>query len=497
MRGGTKTKQQFEILGQTSYRTHVELEMKVTEVLDQAIRFEATLIDFMGYERDDDDDDKDEDEDDGYEDDEHLDGYDGQELQKKSSLKEMYKRVREETKYVKFHVLLGMDGTVLEMETSKLRAKIISALHEAGQLPMHLEHALVVDGTDVFPANGAAFGPMGRTRVKAPVFMLKQGSRGCDNSSTANYQNRIVVVDRGGCSFQEKAAIAAKFEAVALIVVDRTSTQNQVVTYMNGEGDVPIVSVLCNNDAGEAIEAAMRNKHSPVNSTELIADNVVEILGGLEAVKALNSQEFEQAEGEPLKPHHLNPVHTDGLNDYVGIGYLLDEIIRNRFSIFPSAPVTIGASWQRDTLVSDKINPDLQALVKETYKLASVTRAEEDFAFGRKGDLIAELHFTQREAPLSAKEKLQRTKENKMAVHAGPGITPQFGRPALRGHSFVTDGVFQLHLHSGLVFSGRSTSHSSSMKSIVVDNKDTGKKQTVNAKVTLIAQTAYAGTLVL
>jgi hypothetical protein len=396
---------------------------------------------------------------------------------------------------------------------------------------MHLEHAILVGGYDVFQANGASFGPLGRTRVRGNVFMLKGGSFGChvngegENGLAEDYRGRIVIVDRGGCTFQQKAELAASLDATALVVIDREKSNDGdgMGTYMSGEGDVPIVTVICNAEAATAIENTLRASPTFVESKTGLklsasGDYLVEILGGLEAVKALNSPEFEENDEEDeedgdnekrvvghhqvnLKTHHLNPIHSDGLNDFVGIGYVIDELIRNRFSIFPQEPVTIGSSWERIFMVSDMINPDVQAKVTERFRLVSISRAESDFTFGEKGDLIAEIHFSENELPIfEEKERVPVTTQTKdgtksEATRQHANLIPQFGRPSLRGHSFKTEGVFQVHVKTGLVFSGSSRALSSSEKYVVVENEESHMKSSVKAKVTLRADSKYSGSM--
>jgi hypothetical protein len=139
------------------------------------------------------------------------------------------------------------------------------------------------------------------------------------------------------------------------------------------------------------------------NGDMLASDRyLVEILGGLEAVKALNEEEFEEGEDEEEKPvkklksHNYNPFHSDGLHDFVGIGYVVDEVIRTRFSIFPDGPVSLGSSWERTLFMSDGIDPTVRAEVNEKYKLVAVYKAS-NMQRVKDGELIAEIELTARE----------------------------------------------------------------------------------------------------
>ena len=247
----------YEVLAQTEYLTSVTLDLFVESVSRDRIECLATLQDFVGYEEVKESraktlEGEDIEEDDG----------DRDEADRRNRNKEMFAKVREETRGVEFKFVLNSEGTVEEMETSRLREKIISALHEVGRLPMHLEHAVLVSGYHVFPANGASFGPQGRTSVRAPVYRMI--GTGCQENHSAFKEglvkNRILIVNRGDCTFNKKAQIAAKGEVAALIVVDMESEETEnVLTYMAGEADVPIVSVIVNKEAGETIEVSFQN----------------------------------------------------------------------------------------------------------------------------------------------------------------------------------------------------------------------------------------------
>ena len=492
----------FEVLAQTEFLTQVVLDLHVDRIVSDEIYCKAIMVDFVGYEeiRDEiprgkfqhveDDDDNDDD--------------DNVERDRKNRNKEMFAKVREETKGIQFEVTLATDGTVKTLETSKLRKAIISALHEVGQLPMHLEHALLVGGYDVFPANGASFGPQGRTRVKAPVYRSK--GTGCQSDTQVNFRGKILVVNRGECTFENKADIAAKNDAAALIVVDQDTSEGAVMTYMAGEGDVPIVSVIVNKEAGEAIEREMKlmpdYKLLPNGDMTASGAYLVEILGGVEAVEALNTEEFEDDEATDIKTksqsHHLNPIHSDGLHDFVGIGYVVDEVIRTRFSIFPQQPVTIGSSWKRTLFMSDGIDPTLKAKVSEMYKLVSITRVEVEqplHSLVRKGDLIAEISLKAVEIPSFVREKSSSIMEEVAMEEEKKLFNPQFSRPSFKGHTFVTDANYKVHLSTGMIIEGSSTSSSSSEKLVVVINKMNGKRKTIKAKIDLVAKTDYSGSI--
>jgi len=242
----------FEVLSETEYSTSVEIDLAVLSVTGDRIVCQATMIDFVGYdEKSNRGDHDDEDDNAGAdEDDEESD------KARQNRNRVMFAKVREETRGVKFQVVLNSQGVVEEMETSKLREQIINALHEVGQLPMHLEYAVMVGGYDVYPANGAAFGPQGRTSVRAPVYRI-QGTLCEENNALAKViRSHIVVANRGDCTFNKKAQIAHKYDAAALIVVDTETEEGPVLTYMSGESDVPIVTVIVNKDAGKAIEVS-------------------------------------------------------------------------------------------------------------------------------------------------------------------------------------------------------------------------------------------------
>lgn len=446
----TTTKQRAggEVLSESQYRTRVQVEMLVSRVSAEGIEFQCTMLDFVGYDGD-----------------------------GNAKRKTMFDKIRQETEFARFTVLLGVDGSVLEMDTSGLRAKVIAGLHEAGQLPMNLEHALVVGPSQqVFAANGAEFGALGRTRVKGPVFLLRGSGSGCPNLTVEDlgvyYRHRIVVVDRGGCTFHEKAVLANQLDAIALVVVDRASpsTEDAVTTYMSGEGSpLPLVSVICNRGAGEAIEAALRqdpdalHRGDGVDWLVVSEKEVLEIVGGLEAVKALTPP----VEGDE---------DENGLDDYVGLEYLLGELIRNRFSLFPSRQVGIGAAWTRSRVVESPA----RVRVREWYKLASLSRAQEDFSFGSKGDWIAEVQFAYTEEPVDEKGrpvKVQAPPPPPQDEDDEEAEEEELERPG--PVKTKTEGTYYVHLQTGLVYAGHGKSHSTTTSA--------------NLKVVMRADHVYSG----
>ena len=241
---------------------------------------------------------------------------------------------------------------------------------------------------------------------------------------------------------------------------------------------------------------------------------LVEILGGIEAVQALHEDEFENNGGDEdgpeqkRKSHSYNPIHSDGLHDFVGIGYVVDEVIRTRFSIFPEDPVAIGGSWERTLMLSDGIDPTVRAEVNEKYKLLSIFKYEGGMANPgiAKGDLIAEILVNAKERPAPREETKKKNQllpvnpdpkeeEEEDAEDESKKITPQFARPSFRGHEFSTDGVLKVHVDTGLVITGETTSEASSERTVVVINKKTKKRKTLKAKVDIVAQTTYSGSV--
>jgi hypothetical protein len=273
------------------------------------------------------------------------------------------------------------------------------------------------------------------------------------------------------------------------------------------------VSVIVNREAGSAIEEEMKSKADFSQDSQgnmFSADKyLVEILGGVEAVQALNGDDFDDEDDEdgkenglPVKKrksHHLNPMHSDGLHDFVGIGYVVDEVLHTRFSIFPSEAVSIGSTWERTMLLSDHIDPTVQAVVTEKYRLVSLQRAEfRQMPWVERGDFIAEIEVIAKEkpAPIPPKPKEERLPINpdpNEEVDDGKKITPQFARPSFRGHEFSTKGMLQVHVPTGFVLTGHATSEASSERTVVVINKKTKKRKTVKAKVDIVANTEYGG----
>ena len=239
---------------------------------------------------------------------------------------------------------------------------------------------------------------------------------------------------------------------------------------------------------------------------------LVEILGGVEAVQALNDEEEdddyeEEDKDEEEKPkshvpkkrmsHAHTPIHSDGLHDFVGIGYVVDEVIRTRFSIFPAKAVTIGSSWERSFELSDGIDPTVRAEVMEKYKLAAVSQSDGKLPQTKQGDLIAEIEIEARERPAPEKPGVERLPRHPADDEDDEGeaikITPQFTRPSFHGHDFSTKGLFQVDLKSGLVLFGESDSVASSERMVVIINKKTKKRRTIRARVDIVASTTYSG----
>ena len=52
---------------------------------------------------------------------------------------------------------------------------------------------------------------------------------------------------------------------------------------------------------------------------------------------------------------------------------MVDEAVRMRFSIFPSVPVGIGASWERTILLTEPSNPKVRSLLDEKFKLVQTS----------------------------------------------------------------------------------------------------------------------------
>lgn len=249
---------------------------------------------------------------------------------------------------------------------------------------------------------------------------------------------------------------------------------------------------------------------------------IVQILGGPEALEALTADEDDdddededdddddggffgfgfatstEEKKKKLRPHNYNPIHSDGLHDFVGIGYVVDEVIRTRFSIFPQTPVTIGSSWERSLKLSDGINPSVQADIIEEYKLIAVSRAGSRFKEHNVGssELIAEIEFTQREKPIHLEQEGNKIPgvddgEEKSTT----GVDPQFSRPSFKGHEFSTRGTIFVHLNTGFVLQGQSTGEAKSERAVMIINKRKNSRKIVNAKVEISASTKYIGRL--
>ena len=240
---------------------------------------------------------------------------------------------------------------------------------------------------------------------------------------------------------------------------------------------------------------------------------LVVILGGVEAVQALNGDEeddyddgddddddLNEKEAKPKKrvTHKYNPMHADGLHDFVGIGYVVDEVIRTRFSIFPSHPVSIGSTWKRTLMLSDGLDPTVRGEVTEEYKLVAVTRADINGPdFIEKGDMLAEIEVNAREKP--AEVKLE---NNAHRISPDPNedidqekISPQFFRPSFAGHDFTTTGKLFVHIKTGFVISGEAKSEATSERTLVVINKKTQTRKTIKAKADITATTDYRGSI--
>jgi len=170
------------------------------------------------------------------------------------------------------------------MESAELRRRIIDALHDSGQLPMHLEYALQV-GEKVFPAMGASFNALGQKRVSGQIVRIPGPNCAAKN---IDMSGRIVVVNRGGCDFVTKAKIVSEGGGLALVVVDVTQDNaKKAAVYMDGDASLPITSVIVSKSAGEAIDALLLADpdEKRTKSNVVFGSSQCTILGGALAVQ--------------------------------------------------------------------------------------------------------------------------------------------------------------------------------------------------------------------
>jgi hypothetical protein len=66
-----------------------------------------------------------------------------------------------------------------------------------------------------------------------PLKALSAPQDGCDIDHTVDYTNRVILIDRGVCSFLEKAEIAAQNGAIGVIIANTLEPENMFV--MGGE----------------------------------------------------------------------------------------------------------------------------------------------------------------------------------------------------------------------------------------------------------------------
>ncbi|XXQ29589.1 alpha-1,2-Mannosidase [Plasmodiophora brassicae] len=98
-----------------------------------------------------------------------------------------------------------------------------------------------------FASAGSDFGPSpdAINDVQGPVVILSPAD-GCDDyQSDTDVQGKIVVVDRGGCTFMQKAQVAMRAGARALII-SNTLVENDVF-FMGGDGSIkslPLPTVM-------------------------------------------------------------------------------------------------------------------------------------------------------------------------------------------------------------------------------------------------------------
>ena len=427
---------------------------------------------------------------------------------KRSPTNDMFDAVRETTKGVEFDVFVDEDGTITRMDSFELRRAILRGLHKVGRMPLHMEHALVV-GSRAFPANGASFGPVGRTRVAAPVRRLKGPGCSLTDYEAADVNGHIAVVDRGSCEFQAQAEAAVQAGAQALVVVDTQAIDVHTRTYMSGEADVPIVCVIVSAAAGEAIDEF-------VASTDPSLLGRFEILGGVDAVMALDPRERPGGEGN----------FADGLDDVVGVEYVVEEALRSRLSVFPRHPVGFNDRWERSEMLVNQADPGAhRAVLDESYTLARAVRLDGPMhGLGARGDLTVELEVESHErGGLPPPKWAERVSKGRVDPHesdedgnddddddddehehmrehaeqeeamANAGTQPMFRRPSLAGHDVSSHGMVRVHVPTGWILAGTLESVSHARKRISVQDRATGEAKEVDAKVEITARTLMWG----
>ena len=517
-----------EMLATASWESNVALELRVRggqerfpELDDGDVRCRVRMLDFLAF----------------------RSVTDSDELAPTDAV---FRSVQDATRGVEFDVTLASDGTVRSMDSFELRRVILDGLHRVGRLPVRMEHAVRV-GDAVFPANGATFDPVGVRRVDAPITRVR--GFGCTREEVAAARPRgfALVVDRGQCTFQHKAQLAVESGAAALVVVEadldlgaQSGDADAVSTYMSGDSPVPIVTVIVSRTAGRAIDEAVVRRAAAVDAADADADAdadastpMLTVLGGVDAVLALHESRagsvaataatapdargaasarwrlHDLAHGDELEDpaqssHERRSGARDGLVDVVGAEFVVEEMIRMRFSIFPTRPVAYNERWVRSEMITNPANPTGErAVMDEAYTLLQTSVAPAAMhGVRRSGDLFADIGFEGSErggVPGTAPRSKWRRghgghlRGSAADAEVGGAVQPMFGRPSLRGEHVRMHGQFHVHAGTGWMAFGRVSSWSSSYRRTLANDRVTGEPLEVPTRVHIATETEMWG----
>jgi hypothetical protein len=194
------------------------------------------------------------------------------------------------------------------------------------------------------------------------------------------------------------------------------------------------------------------------------------------------------------------------------VGFVIDEAVRTRFSIFPQTLVGIGGTWYargalpgvdtfarmrraltdgpwvrtRSLLLADPSNPRARAVLDETFKLVqTLAQTGPTRGIGKAGDLLLDLDVAASERPVDGP-----------APGAGPAaadkqrpLRPALSRPSWNGHALTSQGSLRVHAASGLIISGELRTKGQSLRDVLVEDKTSGRTRIIQAVVQVDALT--------
>lgn len=111
-----------------------------------------------------------------------------------------------------------------------------------------------------FIARPAAFGPVLGKALEGQMAAVKKGTYGCESVIDKELEGKVVLVERGECSFYEKVLKLQESGAKAVIVGDNVYRRGLVTMYTELDDEVVIPSVFVSKDTFEVLrDSGMRD----------------------------------------------------------------------------------------------------------------------------------------------------------------------------------------------------------------------------------------------